>query len=251
MIALNNIYQILTPHGWCDFTGVSRKEDTELFAVKTNLGIITASKQHIFYVDGEKTTVDELCAGDIIDHGDGVAEVQDISFERTDDVYDIIEVKNEHHQYYINNGFVTKNCDEFAFVQRTMAQDFWTAIQPTLSTGGGAIITSTPNGDDDIFADIWHGAIDNLNDKGEPLPGGVGRNGYAACEVPWHEHPERDEEWADVQRAQLGEQRFEREFNCVTSDTQVNIMLDDTQQEMTIEQLLTQMGDPYEIERTV
>jgi hypothetical protein len=45
--------------------------------------------------------------------------------------------------------------DEFAFVRPTIAQEFWTSITPTLSTGGKAIITSTPNSDEDQFALIW------------------------------------------------------------------------------------------------
>jgi hypothetical protein len=48
--------------------------------------------------------------------------------------------------------------DEFAFVRPSIAKEFWTAITPTLSTGGKAIITSTPNSDEDQFAFIWKGA---------------------------------------------------------------------------------------------
>jgi hypothetical protein len=46
-------------------------------------------------------------------------------------------------------------CDEFAFVQPNIADEFWTSISPTLATGGRAIITSTPNSDEDTFATIW------------------------------------------------------------------------------------------------
>jgi hypothetical protein len=42
--------------------------------------------------------------------------------------------------------------DEFAFVRPTIATEFWTSISPTLATGGKAIITSTPNSDEDQFA---------------------------------------------------------------------------------------------------
>ena len=48
--------------------------------------------------------------------------------------------------------------DEFAYVPPRIAKEFWTAISPTLSTGGKCIITSTPNQDDDQFAQIWKGA---------------------------------------------------------------------------------------------
>lgn len=45
--------------------------------------------------------------------------------------------------------------DEFAFVDPGKASDFWAALFPTLSTGGNCIITSTPNTDEDKFAQIW------------------------------------------------------------------------------------------------
>ena len=45
--------------------------------------------------------------------------------------------------------------DEFAFVPPNVASEFWTSISPTLATGGKAIITSTPNSDEDQFALIW------------------------------------------------------------------------------------------------
>jgi len=104
--------------------------------------------------------------------------------------------------------------DEFAFVQPNMASEFWTAIQPTLSTGGGCIITSTPNGDEDIFAQTWRGAVDNIGPDGVELPGGIGKNGFAAFKAPWFDHPDRNEEWAEENRNQLGEERFSREFGC-------------------------------------
>ena len=49
-------------------------------------------------------------------------------------------------------------CDEFAFVRPTIASEFWASITPTLATGGKCIITSTPNSDEDQFAQIWRGA---------------------------------------------------------------------------------------------
>jgi hypothetical protein len=48
--------------------------------------------------------------------------------------------------------------DEFAFVRPSIAEEFWTSIFPTISTGGKCIITSTPNTDEDKFAHIWFNA---------------------------------------------------------------------------------------------
>ena len=103
-------------------------------------------------------------------------------------------------------------CDEFAFVRPTIAKEFWTSISPTLATGGKAIITSTPNSDEDQFALLWKGANKCEDEFGNATS--VGINGFRAYRSYWNEHPDRDEAWAAEQRAQLGDDRFRREMNC-------------------------------------
>lgn len=102
--------------------------------------------------------------------------------------------------------------DEFAFVRPGIAKEFWTSISPTLATGGKAIITSTPNSDEDQFALLWKGALKMEDSHGNPQE--VGVNGFRAYRSYWNEHPDRDEAWAAAQRAQLGEDRFRREMDC-------------------------------------
>ena len=102
--------------------------------------------------------------------------------------------------------------DEFAFVRPTIATEFWTSITPTLATGGKAIITSTPNSDEDQFALIWKQANKCEDEFGNQTELGV--NGFKAYRAYWQEHPERDEKWAEQMKAQLGEDRFRREIGC-------------------------------------
>ncbi len=102
--------------------------------------------------------------------------------------------------------------DEFAFVRPSIAKEFWTSISPTLATGGKAIITSTPNSDEDQFALLWKGANKCEDEYGNPTDLGI--NGFKAYRSYWNEHPDRDEKWAAEQRAQLGEDRFRREMGC-------------------------------------
>jgi hypothetical protein len=102
--------------------------------------------------------------------------------------------------------------DEFAFVRPSVASDFWTSISPTLATGGKCIITSTPNSDEDQFALLWKGANKCFDEYGNPTKLGI--NGFKAFTCRWDEHPDRDEAWAQNMRAQLGDDRFEREINC-------------------------------------
>lgn len=103
-------------------------------------------------------------------------------------------------------------CDEFAFVRPTIATEFWTSISPTLATGGKAIITSTPNLDDDQFALIWQGANRRIDSYGNATD--VGINGFRPYMSIWSEHPDRDDKWAAEEMGRVGEERFRREHNC-------------------------------------
>jgi hypothetical protein len=113
--------------------------------------------------------------------------------------------------------------DEFAFVRPSIAREFWTAITPTLSTGGKAIITSTPNSDEDQFAFIWKGANKTEDEFGNTTELGV--NGFRAYRASWDEQPGRDQKWANEMKAQLGEDRFRREIGCefiIADETLIN-----------------------------
>jgi hypothetical protein len=113
--------------------------------------------------------------------------------------------------------------DEFSFVRPTIAQEFWTSITPTLATGGKCIITSTPNSDEDQFAQIWKGANRTVDEYGNETELGV--NGFRAFRSRWQEHPDRDQAWADQMQAQLGEDRFRREIECLYGDSEITVKL--------------------------
>ena len=103
-------------------------------------------------------------------------------------------------------------CDEFAFVQPNIAEEFWTSISPTLATGGRAIITSTPNSDEDTFATIWKQAEQKFDEYGNESD--VGINGFHSFIAHWSEHPDRDEEWKKEEVGRIGEEKFRREYGC-------------------------------------
>jgi hypothetical protein len=117
--------------------------------------------------------------------------------------------------------------DEFAFVQPNMASAFYTAVQPTLSTGGSVIITSTPRTDEDQFAHIWKGAQVTTDAFGNETGSEIGENGFFPISVPWWEHPERDDKWAAPYKADLGPARFAQEFECLTGDVDVELDVGD------------------------
>ena len=103
-------------------------------------------------------------------------------------------------------------CDEFAFVQPNIATEFWTSISPTLATGGRAIITSTPNSDEDTFATIWKEAEKKYDDSGAEQE--IGANGFHSFRSYWQEHPDRDDVWKNEELGRIGEERFRREYDC-------------------------------------
>ena len=91
--------------------------------------------------------------------------------------------------------------DEFAFVKPAIADEFWTSIAPTLATGGDCIVSSTPNGDTNIFAQLWRGAQ-------------VEANGFFPIFVPWDAPPGRDETFKENEIGRIGERRWLQEYEC-------------------------------------
>ena len=88
--------------------------------------------------------------------------------------------------------------DEAAFIDNV--EDIWTSSQSTLSTGGGAIVLSTPNGVGNWFHKIWlQGQAD---EQWNPI------------ELHWSVHPERDPNWREQQTKLLGEKGAAQECDC-------------------------------------
>lgn len=111
--------------------------------------------------------------------------------------------------------------DELSFVDQTIAQAMWTSLSPTLSTGGKCIITSTPDTDENQFADIWFGANKLVDTNGNETE--VGSNGFRPYMAIWSAHPERDQNWAEQERAALGDDRFLREHECCAHTTVITL----------------------------
>ena len=92
--------------------------------------------------------------------------------------------------------------DEFAFVPATVAEQFFSSVYPTISSGQSTkvIIVSTPMGMN-MFYKLWNDAIHK-------------RNSYIPIEVHWTEVPGRDEAWKKETIANTSEAQFASEFEC-------------------------------------
>lgn len=222
MFVENTNYEILTPSGWKDFRGLSSVENKKTFRITLeNEATVEATLGHFFFKNNVKVKLGDISINDTIDTIHGAQKVINIEELANTTVYDIIEVNDPNHQFIVNSCFITKNCDEFAFVQPNIAQEFWTSISPTLATGGRAVITSTPNSDEDTFATIWKQAEQKFDEHGNEQE--VGINGFHSFRASWDEHPDRDEAWRDAETGRIGEEKFRREYGCVTHNTLITL----------------------------
>lgn len=208
----NQKYEVLTIDGFKDFEGfrIVEKPTIKLYFDCTN---IECTSDHKFFSIDRNKWVE---ASDIKEFEEiRSIDNKTMSFVRKEEsiiqeVVDLVEVSDTNS--FIANGLDAHNClylDEFAFVRPTIAKEFWTSISPTLATGGKCIITSTPNSDEDQFAQIWKEANKKTDVYGNATE--LGKNGFSPFKAVWSEHPDRDQKWADEERAKIGEERFKRE----------------------------------------
>ena len=92
--------------------------------------------------------------------------------------------------------------DEFAFVPTHIAEQFFSSVYPTISSGKSTkvIIISTPNGMN-MFYKLWHDAE-------------RGKNQYITTEVHWSQVPGRDAKWKEQTIANTSQRQFTQEFEC-------------------------------------
>ena len=92
--------------------------------------------------------------------------------------------------------------DEFAYVPSNVAEQFFSSVYPTISSGKTTkvMIVSTPHGMN-MFYKLWTDAENE-------------RNSYIPIEVHWSEVPGRDEEWKKETVKNTSQSQFNTEFEC-------------------------------------
>ena len=92
--------------------------------------------------------------------------------------------------------------DEFAYVPSNVAEQFFSSVYPTISSGKTTkvMIVSTPHGMN-MFYKLWVDAEEK-------------RNEYVPIEVHWSEVPGRDEAWKQQTIKNTSESQFNTEFEC-------------------------------------
>ncbi len=92
--------------------------------------------------------------------------------------------------------------DEFAYVPANVAEQFFSSVYPTISSGKTTkvMIVSTPHGMN-MFYKLWTDAENE-------------RNTYVPIEVHWSEIPGRDEKWKEETIKNTSVSQFNTEFEC-------------------------------------
>ena len=98
--------------------------------------------------------------------------------------------------------------DECAFIDGV--EEIWLSAQYTLSTGGRAIILSTPNGVGNFFHKIW---VESEECK----------NNFKTIRLPWNLHPERDQSWRNKQTELSGVKGAAQECDCLWGESVVRV----------------------------
>jgi hypothetical protein len=100
--------------------------------------------------------------------------------------------------------------DEAAFIPKV--DDIWTAALPTLSTGGKAILISTPNGMGNFFHKKWVQATADVEFPSDTV---LEREmDFNPIKLDWRVHPERTQEWRDRMGRAQGEDKARQEFDA-------------------------------------
>jgi hypothetical protein len=98
--------------------------------------------------------------------------------------------------------------DEAAFISNI--DKIWTAAAPILSTGGNAIVLSTPNGVGNWFWKMWTSAVEGSTIKVDDAD-----LSFNPIFLPWQVHPEHDQSWRDLQDEILKDTRLaKQECDC-------------------------------------
>lgn len=126
--------------------------------------------------------------------------------------------------------------DEVAIIPNSVADAFFTATYPTISSGTTTkiVLTSTPLG----YNHFWKFWTD----------GEKGKNGFKPYRVYYWDHPNRDENWANKQKELLGELKYNQEILCEFLGSSLTLIPSDVISKLTpYEPIMSKDGfDVYE-----
>ena len=204
-------WEVLTPDGWSTFSGIKETTRDAVYEIQTTTGtsLVCSSEHKIKTHEGKFVPASSIVVGTEIESNPNqkVSSVL-VRSEVQTKLYDLLDVE-KNNQYY-TNGLVSHNCAHIDNLE-----ELWLGLYPTLSTGGRAIVFSTPAGKN-FFYQMWMGAETGEWEEGKVGQHckGVGKNGFHGIKLPWHVHPERDDAWFEDQAKPLDARGIAQELLC-------------------------------------
>ncbi len=199
-----NEWEILTPSGWSNFKSISKLQKKCYIKITfTDTTILECSENHrVKLISGEFIYAKDLRSKMELMSKNGSKTIK--SKRKINKLVDLYDLNNvEKNLEFYSNDIISHNC---ALIED--ADELWTSALPTISTGGNAILLSSPRGVGNFFHKMWQGAEENSDGK-------VGQNGFHPILLPWQLHPERTEEWRRIEGEKIGSpKRAAQEFDC-------------------------------------
>lgn len=193
--------EVFTPEGFKPFEGITREANRHTIKLTFADGsTIQCTPDHKVAREDGWVIASKLKVGDRIVCETGLVSITAIIAAEKTYVYDLLNVKDTHAFYA--NGKYFSNCivlDEFAHVPEHIADEFFSSVYPTISSGKTTkmIVISTPKGMN-MFYKLWNDAQN-------------GRNTYKPIEIHWSEVPGRDEAWKKQEIANTSPEQFAQE----------------------------------------
>lgn len=225
----NSKYEVLTSSGFKDFSGMKKTspKETTMFIFDDGSTFI-CSVNHEIKIDGRWVVASSLKSGDVVS---GKTILNTTQVEKQE-LYDLLDVDGDNS--YITSGIESHNC---AFVPGF--DDFWKATFPVISSGeeSKVVLTSTPNGLNH-YHDMWNASVSGVSTF-EPFT-----TTWRAVQNRLYKDGEFDDgdAFKDETIGNTSREAFSQEHLCLHGNTTVEVIIDGTRQNLTVEQL-------YEYER--
>ena len=205
----NEEWEILTPDGWSDFTGVAEYSTDESISFRFDNGSnIEVTPNHPLLTSrGWKKATTIRVGSTVISDSGKTCVVSKVSNSIPKQMYDPAFVSKDN-RYYAN-GIVSHNtsisllfCDEVAFIPGNQWEEFFNSVYPTISSGEDTkvVLVSTPKGLNHYYK-LWNEAVEK-------------RSLFVPNEINWWDVPGRDAEWQRQTIANIGQDTFDQEFGA-------------------------------------
>lgn len=110
----NNTYEILTPHGWSDFDGISKNQRSDIIKIilEDKNFLVGTSNHKILNEFGNFIELKNVRTGMSVQTKNGNMIITDVQYIiKSVDVYDVYNVYKDN--IYFSNGLVSHNCNEY------------------------------------------------------------------------------------------------------------------------------------------